>query len=748
MPPARRPPSGKPTVTGAPVDPAIIASQIARPEISPQGSKDLASDTAANSTTFAKPVDDASSELKIDSSKDVSASKAAVSATTLPADATKIPVPNATANVETEVFNSFKAFADKQKSKVADDRQRRARDDKAIKLNDLKIFSERFKLHTPVPSDLVPILTKDKAKQDDIIAKATRNAEQQPLTPPKSMSKSGADLSSRPPAEANRDGPRGPPNTAEPQSFSHHRQGGPPRAPQASMASRDRQHQGPYAFQTSPPNGNDLLSHRFAENQRAQKAGIGRAVPLPTPLPIQNAQKPSRFSNNAPPVSDSRASSTVRTPTSAVSGKFNVKALEFKPNPAANTFRPTEPNAASSPRSNVHARTGSRAPSPSDFFGNKKPLAPADRPSIMEHFNPLKRLKEKAEKEGKTKDYAANGGIVYAHATPVTWSIIKDDEEMKSYKDLFDNPPAPSTGISPQPSTTSPINPSLAHLHQLPAHLQHHGIPQGHHAQHPPFPGQHQQHLYPVPGAPPHFEDHRIHPSPSASAYSTPRAQNNYVAYPPPMGPSVQFPYGQSMPHVMGPGHPQPPNFRQFSNGPQYMPSPGQQLGAPMMVQQNSQGGYVGPQGMAVPHMPMYAPGPMTSYNGPSQPPSGYPSPSRAAPMMVHQGSFQGQNPPMHAGGGQYPQPFYASQPPAHSESFCRNGIIVANLVQVTPMRGYPSPQPQPFGHSPQQQYHYPPQPSRMPSYGYGNHTQGAPQNMPVQQPPPGAATEGGEGVK
>lgn len=36
MPPARRPPSGQPTVPGAPVDPAIISSQMARPDESPK----------------------------------------------------------------------------------------------------------------------------------------------------------------------------------------------------------------------------------------------------------------------------------------------------------------------------------------------------------------------------------------------------------------------------------------------------------------------------------------------------------------------------------------------------------------------------------------------------------------------------------------------------------------------------------------------------------------------------------------
>ena len=50
MPPARRLPTGRPTVAGAPVDPAIISSQIARPESS---SKDRS--TATGVANLVKP---------------------------------------------------------------------------------------------------------------------------------------------------------------------------------------------------------------------------------------------------------------------------------------------------------------------------------------------------------------------------------------------------------------------------------------------------------------------------------------------------------------------------------------------------------------------------------------------------------------------------------------------------------------------------------------------------------------------
>ena len=157
--------------------------------------------------------------------------------------------------------------------------------------------------------------------------------------------------------------------------------------------------------------------------------------------------------------------------------------------------------------------------------------------------------------------------------------------------------------------------------------------------------------------------------------------QNGYSPYASPMVAGAPFPYGQPMPpHMMGPAGPQPSNFRQYANGPQYMPAPGQPMAAPMMVQQGSQGGYMAPQAMGVPHMQMYGASPNPPYNGPPQPSSGYPSPGRSAPMMMHQGSYQGQTPPMHSNGGQFPpQPFYAQNPPPPSTSCLSPSFYISN---------------------------------------------------------------------
>ena len=659
MPPARRPPSGKPTVAGAPVDPAIISSQIARSDASPQEQKSTAVKSVDNNAPVAASGDAKSLDIKKEAVKETSAAKAVAASTPRPADISKASTPNATANVETEVLDSFRNFAMFEKNRLADDRRKRVSHDKAIKLNDLKKFSTNFKLHTPVPKDLVPILAKDTAKQHEIVEKAQREAEQKVTTPPKTSASSADQPPTKFPVESKQDGTRAPPNTAERQEYTNFRQGMPPRGPQGGMAPRDKQAQFANMF-PSPQNGQGLLSHRLADGHGRHKAGV--PVSIPTPLPIQSA-KPPRPVVNAP---NSQSSSTVRTPTSAASAKFNV----FKPNPAANTFKPTGvPSSSSSPRSSANARPVSRAPSPSDFFGAKKPISSGDRPSILDNFNPLKRLKEKAQKEGKLKDYAANGGIVYAHATPVTWTQVKSDENFKSYKDMYEDPPPASCGVSPQHSTASPVNSAL--LHQLPPHLQHAppGVPHLQAPQQVSYPGPPQPHHFP--GVPHHYDEHRMHPSPSqSSAYSASRVQGPYLAYPPPMG---QLPYGYGQPappHVLGSGAPQPQGFRSLHGGPPYGQSPGQQFAAPMMVHNSSQGSFMGPHGMPGAQMPMFAPGQVAPYSGQSQPPSGFPSPGRATPM-IHQGSYQGQ-PAVYVGNQPYGTPIYAQQPPQHSKSLLR----------------------------------------------------------------------------
>lgn len=138
------------------------------------------------------------------------------------------------------------------------------------------------------------------------------------------------------------------------------------------------------------------------------------------------------------------------------------------------------------------------------------------------------------------------------------------------------------------------------------------------------------------------------------------------MAYPPNMNNPGQMPYGQ-MPAFM-PGTPQMNHFnRSFSNNPQYMPQQQVPMGAPVMMQP---GGFMAPQGMPGPQMQMYPSGHQFMPPGAAAPQpipgaNGYPSPGRpaAAPMMVHQGSQQGQ--PMYgmSPGMQYQQPVFPQQP-------------------------------------------------------------------------------------
>lgn len=678
MPPALRFPTSRPTVPGAPVDPAIISSQIARPEGNSQDHEERLPNESKAELNNVNAKDDVvkdslvkpTSESPKDASKeakDVLMNKPRFSG------ANKLggPSGSATANVETEVLDSFRQFASFEKMRVSDNRRQRVSQDKAIKLNDLMKFSKNFKLLTPVPKDLVPILAKDKVKQEQIMENAQRNA-QSASTPPK-LGSSSDQKSSRSLVDAKYEAARGLPQVPEHQGFSPVRQAYLPQGPQANLITRQRQQESHNLQLASPKASQGMLGHRLAENRRNHQSGL--AINVPHPLPIQHGLKSGGRSSVAPPGTGSQPSSSARTPTSAVSARFNAKANEFRPNPAANSFRPTGPSTTSSARSTPNARSMSRATSPSAFFGNKRPLPATERPLILDNFNPLKRLKEKANLEGKSKDYAANEGIPPAYATPPTWRTFQEGD--KSYKELFEDiNPAPNRA---SPQQVSPVNPPLPHQHQLPLHLQH-GSPNVPHLQpppHTPYVSQAQNHHYP--NGQHYHDDHRMHLSASnSSVYPSPRMQTTNMGYPSPMSQPAQLAYGQ---YIMGPNGPS--HFRQFPSGPQthMVPGPAPQLTAPMMVQQSSQGAFIAPShGMGLPfnpQIPVYPPGQPSTFVGQSQPPSGYPSPGRGAPMMMHQGSHQGSHqghqPPMYANAVHYGPPVYAQQPPPHSKS--RNSV-------------------------------------------------------------------------
>ncbi|KAI9376800.1 hypothetical protein BJX61DRAFT_3820 [Aspergillus egyptiacus] len=607
-------------------------------------------------------------------------------------------------NYENEVLDRFRIFATNEKLKFQERRRNQATYDRTIKLNELMKFSQNFKLATPVPKDLVPILAKDPHKQEEIIQRAQQAAEEK-KSAKSTPSTASADLKKTPDFSQTTSRQEGTATASQqPQqdrpTYPRGRQMFPPTGPQngpGGRVSHQALHPGRQAT--------GMLGHRLADNLQ-QRKGMA-AGPVPAPLPIHEARAPP----SAPTADQSTVSSPnkVFSPTSSLSTKLNVRAMEFKPNPAASTFTPS----MSAVSAFARARSGSRAKSPSTFFGTKKPRPISERPSLKDQFNPIKRMKKESA-EQTDRDYSSNGGIPFAYNTPPVWKTTSGDDE-KSYVHMFKYP---SSAASPQSRSAS--NPQIPHQPQMPYQFQ----------QPPTIPPTslppHGPHLHPQQhhaSGPPHFEDpHRMQMSASTSQmFPSPRLQHGY---PSPMAPHAQLAFGQQpMPQFyVNQSGPQPAHMRHYPGAPQFV-NPQNGMAAPMMVQQPSGGPYMGvPQAPFTPQMQMYSPNPAHVYPHvpPPQPHSGYPSPSRGAPMMMHQNSQPGQ-PPQHA---MYGQPIYAGQQPGH----------------MPPARGaYPPQQPH-FQSSPHQVHHYPPHQHRNPSSGFNQLPQMPPQ-MATQPPPP--ATSG-----
>ncbi|KAJ5689725.1 hypothetical protein N7462_004117 [Penicillium macrosclerotiorum] len=674
---------------------------------------------------------DQKTESKTDSTKAAAGTSAATPQRSVPE--------NATANVETEVLDHFRQFANNEKLKMQERRRNQASYDRTIKLNELMKFSKNFKLSTPVPKDLVPILAKDPHKQEAIISRAQQSVEEKPS--PKAAAQTPEQKA--PARVVGQSGAVPPVAPSDRQNFARGRQGYLPTGPLAGAGGRFPQP----PLQPGRP-GAGMLSHRLADNLQ-QRKGVGMA-PVPPPLPIQDARGPPTGPASEQPrvTSPSKA----QTSASAAASKFNVRAMEFKPNPAASTFTPggaapsgpaASAASAASPRPFSRNRSVSRATTPSAFFGTRKPQPISERPSIDDQFNPIKRMK-KDSADSADKAYTFNGGIPPPYKTLPTWDVPEGNEE-KTFDQMFKQPGGVPS-VSPQGRSAS-NNPHVPQQHQMPYQFQQ-GNPGMPTASGPPN-GPH-LHQGPHGPAPSHVDDHhRMQLSASSSqVFPSPRMGQSHIGYPSPMAPHAQLAFGQPMPQYYG--GPQPNHMRHYQNGPQFV-GPQAGMGAPMMVQNPSNGPYMGvPQGMSPfnPQMQMYSPSPGHAYPQhapPPQPHSGYPSPSRGAPMMMQQNSQSGQppQPMMFMSPGQPGQPGYGAQQPGHSELPRPYWITFAAHPIVVPAGrgGYPQQQPH-FSSSPHQTHHFPPNQHRTPSNSYNQAPQLPPQMSANNTPTnPGAGS-------
>ncbi|KAK2071471.1 hypothetical protein P8C59_005893 [Phyllachora maydis] len=618
-PPARRAPTGQATVKGAPVDPAIISSQLktALPKSSAAKSEDSKSTTPSTKGTATPTSDTTAGDARPDvqNTKAVEPKKIETQA----AESTKVVeikgsdktslrpsantsrtispqakegavAPSATSTVERDVLQSFKTFATQQRQSVTNARNHKIKQDSAVKIMELKKFAESFKLSTPVPKDLVPIIAKDPVKQKAIQEKAMQNvreverqkdaqlsslgkdkekesatakdAQPKPCAEPATSSTSTSDArnTSRPMGPQHLSSTAGPPtrhpgprNSYGPQSqYTYNRNG------------RGQQHQHGGA-QQNQQTGN--LAARIREKQMQQQPQHPQHNPMGQHLSGQDLRMPPTGPANIDASFNRRASALPLQ--GHLAPRLNPNSHEFRPNASAPAFNPT-----------VH--TGGQ------LIRRKTKAVDVKKCFILSHIETIQ------PPQGRNWD--DNDGLRPAYDTLPTWRQLQDEAEKPdstmhiTYKEYFEKHPFSGAAmVTPTPAHVMPI----AHQHQLPFHLQH--------------------------------------------AWSTRQTVMN--------------------------------QYRSFSNSPQFVAPQPPHMGAPVMVQQQQ---FAPASGMmpSGPQVQMYPAGGHPQFmppgNGPPQPmagANGFPSPGRpAATIMVHQGSHQGQPVYGMSPGMQYQQPAYHTQ--------------------------------------------------------------------------------------
>ncbi|KAK0747461.1 hypothetical protein B0T21DRAFT_279548 [Apiosordaria backusii] len=716
-PPARRAPTGQSTVKGAPVDPAIISSQLKGSPASNQPTPKVEDvKVAAATPTPAQPAVEKVAGLKVDSKTpgvkapeakpDVSAAapkpetKEAAAPRPLAAPARvafqgKTGGPSAANNVEREVLNAFKQFSIKERKQADAARHSKARVDKEVKLTELKKFSKDFKLSTPVPKDLIPIIAKDPAKQQEIQEKALQNAadlakrkqaeaalkEKESAAAKASQAKAAAEQSSNASTPAATTDSRA---SSRPTAPQHSNSSGAPGRHAGGRASYHNNNgaQPPYGQYNRGGRGAQLPPGAQATGQLAQRLRNVEQQKMQHPHMVQHPQPDMRLpptgpANNADPAYGRRISGV---PQSYLGPKLNPNSHEFRPNAFAQPFNPMNPinpissvipSQASSPRSSVNnimevpmmppPAKGQLVRRKTKAIDIKKCFVLSNMETIQPPSNPK-------------KTWDDNDGFRPAFDHPPTWRAVdpekeepKDSTMSMTYNEYFEKVPRASAAIAtPNPTHAMP---QIPHQHQLPPYLQHggQGMAPRQSPHMPPMQMQAGQHGH-GPHGPYNPEDqHRMMHSNSAQSFASPRMGQVPMAYPPSVNAPGQMPYGQHvMPPYMNPGAPQMGQFRSYSNNPQFMSQQPHHMGAPIMGQPP----FIPPNGMAVtgPMYPVSGPPYMPPGAVPPQPmvgSNGFPSPGRsaAAPMMAHQGSHQGQ-PPVYgmSPAMTYQQPAYTPQ--------------------------------------------------------------------------------------
>ncbi|KAK0286738.1 poly(A)-binding protein binding protein [Friedmanniomyces endolithicus] len=481
VPPSHRPITGAPTVPGAPYDPAIIATSKPVP---------VPSQPTGPTPTIVEPValPDRSKPTATDG-KDMH----------VPVAASQAPRSQAESSTEDHVsktIDAFKQFANNEKLKVRQAQEQKragARQEKNVKLNDLKKFAANFKLNSRVPDDLVPILAKDREKQLEIQRKADEAAKEAELTP----------------------------KEKKPKELKESKEPTPGTTPPAPVS------QTPVALVSDP-----RLQFNPNSRQRVSQQPIRGGQPLQTQAQSPRAPQPQGRNNQqygrgtAPPLAEIRAPTgparhtAERMPLSPMSAtRFNINAMEFKP--IATSFSPSG-TTPSPPKRKASAAEPVKESTASFFGKGGKPIDEQDRKEAEGAFNPVKRMLDAEYAEQEKKVVAQNGGVALPFRTQPTWPGLDNTSFIANFPSRQYG--GPSQGVSPM-HTPNPNGAPMAHAHQLPPHM-----PTPHQMG---TPSQRHQQYYAsnsAPHGPASFDPRMQHFGPNGSVQSSPRFPHAQMA--------------------------------------------------------------------------------------------------------------------------------------------------------------------------------------------------------------------------
>lgn len=461
-PPALRPPTNTKNNKGVPYDPAIISSSLATSDgsltpravplpsngvtstgPSPGGTSTPISDLfkASQGVTTASPSKTPQTKSSQQPKTTSSPSSAAITTTpkpippsvALPASARAVKlnvdkdskdisklkgsgkVPTNTEGIQKGLAGDFKEFVSTEMEKVQQKKQYLHFKEKSDRIHDFKKFSQGYKINTPVPIDLVPIL----GKKRDV-----------------SVTYSKSPTASKPTGSV-------------PTSASSSK----PATPSSTQTTI--QPALPVHITKSPTKPVPELSSKIAE---AHSSGLPPKVP--SPLSKQNKPVLSSPIPKSVQPSSSPLPTTASSPATSTGEKkltLNFKAPEFRPNPAAHSFTPSfaAPGSASSSSHASPAMSHSqpahtpRQSRPGNlFFGNKT----LHSKTITGKFNPF--LQAQEDHKGSDAFF-----IERSFVTPPTWPTSVE----KSYTEFLPTDNSPRSYYSQRgPMGIPPPSPALA----------------------------------------------------------------------------------------------------------------------------------------------------------------------------------------------------------------------------------------------------------------------------------------------